>query len=244
MKLEEDPFLGVGSSGPMRAEIGVDDMSSLLRRRFTRHGLHLERQVLQPRFQLRLHLYPQSLLSPCAQQDKINSLLVLLFLLFLVFYYSGVSDPTLLSTALGVQNLDTGKQGRLAAELVLPLRLCLCESVIGFRPMCGNVDATDVLMDPAQSLIFMDGPNEAPHCRIYGLDWNDLQCPTCFKCLGKLLICSIYHSFCLSTRCVLCSDSFFVSPPSSNFTVILLLICQESSEISGSGSDGANFGNL
>jgi hypothetical protein len=34
MKLEEDPLLGVGGGGPMGAEIGVDDMSGLLRRGF------------------------------------------------------------------------------------------------------------------------------------------------------------------------------------------------------------------
>lgn len=34
MKLEEDPFLGVGGRGPMGAEIGVGDMDGLLGRGF------------------------------------------------------------------------------------------------------------------------------------------------------------------------------------------------------------------
>lgn len=55
VEFKKNPLLGVGGGGPMSTEVGVEDMESFLRRRFSRRGFHLERKRLHARLQLHFH---------------------------------------------------------------------------------------------------------------------------------------------------------------------------------------------
>ena len=55
IEFQKNPLLGVCGGGPVSAEVGVENVKRLLRRRFSRHRFHLERKSLHARLQLHLH---------------------------------------------------------------------------------------------------------------------------------------------------------------------------------------------